>query len=316
MNSSTDQPQGIGIFGQLFQQFPWFQYLFMLFTAAACVCNFVIGMMILKKRERRRQKSNSFLLILLLSHFLINGEAFGYSITYYVYTLNHHPILCKDLHQYLFGASLFIVHSANIFITLDRYIAIMHSFYYQRLGLKFPITGGILILLLGVATFLAQMYGPAGKTNLIITTSSTFGTLILLCFANFRIYLVVKDQFCKIRAVIVDENKTVADKLKRNLMLREIKATRICLRIVMTYAVMQFPGPLDILLEYTIHKYRSIVPRGIVIGMILLGATNGIVDPLIYLQGKAEIRKELRQIFHNLLCIKTRSTKTSSNSGI
>lgn len=272
------------------EKYNWWFYIVICLGSSALLSNVFIGFM-MRKQELRKRISNLFLLLLLCTHTIITAEGL---VFFWTFILDVDSATLQRTQQSLVASSISMVLLSVFLITADRYIAITRCFFYQRLTVKFPLVSGILVSGFGIVAFFIQYYKSSDASNSSpIVICLSFLTLAVLCASNFRIYHIIKQQFTQIRQNTVSTDEDATQKLKQDLLKREIKSTKVCLRIVAAYFGTVFPITLFMLCEELFDFYPSEVETVV----MLIGICKCIVDPLICLQSNQEMKREIRDVF-------------------
>lgn len=281
-----------------YEDLGWGICLIIAINSTAIIFNVFIVCMILRKQELRQKVSNVCLILLLMGHTVMNLESLSYYALYYVYKIYHlNPsAFIGKLHICMLIGSISAQCFSTIVITLDRFFSITRPFVYQRLGNKIPLIGGISMFAIGVVAFLVRFFTDSSKSSIIISSFNSL-TQFVMCFCNYQIYRIIKQQFISIRATAVTADEAAAKKMRQELLKREMKATKICAWVVTTYVLFTLPTGIDQLFSSRISNYHTYVPREVSLCLIALALCNSIVDPLIYLHSNRQMKQELRNFF-------------------
>lgn len=281
----------------LAQCYNWYIYLIIgintISIVSAVLVSFIISYTTRRRRLKKRSVCNGVFYILLFAQTCISSEIIVMMLTFSTYkSKNKIPSEhIHKIHQSLFNATFSMVLFSYSLVTLDRFIAVNYCFLYRRLNYKFPLSGGILMVVFSVATFFIQFSRKDVKKSAVVEISFSLATLILILFGNFRIYLVVKKTFSTIKSNTVGHDGHTTIQLKRSLSKREVKVTKACLRVALTYVLFIFPGPVLVLLQELFPIYLNNVPDEVEMVFTILASSNHTMDPWFFLFGSTNIMK-------------------------
>lgn len=287
-------------FHQLSKHIDWWLY-FSVFTSSlilsACI---PVAVIILSHSSIRKDLNNLFLLMLMLSHILFNINVIIQHALYLccnLYVWNRATVLNRIILSML--TSKIVLLNCNVInVTIDRLVAIRRPYMYRRLDYRFP------MLCFGVSVFLSTgqfflHFFTNDKISYVGTTCICMMAATFLSISNLYIRKVIRRQCLKIRQMQVTSDINKTREVQARIQKRELRATRLCFLIVLSFVIFWIPVACDFVMKVTLkEKYTSVVPSDVGMAFMILALWNGLVDCLLYVK----CNKQLKKILKNMFC--------------
>ena len=287
-------------FYRISTNYQWWLILLVVFGILASVCNLIIIIIILRKQKLYKSPCNKLLLLQLSTNFMTSilcclDAIIHWIFNIYLWSRSH---VAGRTFMSLFTGLCCVSFTGITFLTIDRFTAIKFPYVYNRINKMLPKLAAISALLNGTTMFLIHFF-TNDKISLFISSIFLSFSIIVLCIFNFYIYRTVKEQFSKIFSTTVGASENGSKTLKKKLQQREMKSTRICLYVVVSYLFCWTPIGLDYLFRLILReKYMQTVPLEVGMATLVLGVVNGIADPFIYTSLNGDLKRNLLSVLY------------------
>ena len=254
---------------------------FITIEALSICLNAVLFFKIISLRRQRRQKPNQFFINLLLLHILVSM-----AIIVAKFYLPEESVVVNNG----FFLEMFL---CLLMCSTDRYIYIKFPYMYANLttsriicmvASSWVITGSFVVLSMLFKITIVQ--STALCTAIIIVAS------LVLVSSNINIYIIAKRH----QKAILKFNTATVDREKES---RSLKATYVCLTLVGSFVITWVP----LLVHNVLVLAHAHEPTNGSLFTVLaqhIGFSNSIVDPLLYIYFRQDLRESLKRITRSL----------------
>lgn len=250
---------------------------------------------IINDKKTRRAKHNRFFMNLLLVHVALSTAAV--IATFYL----------PSISAIINGGFFMEMFLSLVICSFDRYINIKLPYKYAKLTstkILFIAAGswGISTIFVVISTILRIT--PYQMT--VVFTSLILLSGIILTSSNVHIYLIAKRH----AKAILTNNTAAADVRKEK---KVLKATYVCFALVASFIMLWLPlllhGVLVMVNMYTPAKEKMFTKI-----VFNIGCLNSIIDPILYVCFRKELRKNFQRIFQRKGHKPTADTRGSSQT--
>lgn len=265
-----------------------FTKIWMTQSALVIFSNLVCLYIITAAKGLKRSYSNWFLIGVMVSHIIK-----GCSLIIFIQDVY------KEVFFDMFVDSMALSLIFLTLLTVDRYLAIKHTFLYHTLTWRYATLAlGISVVpWIGFVVFVyisSQNYN--GCQTVTVLGVITLAVGILLIFSNYNVYREARRQLASIASTTIrstDQQRKVAqDRMKK----RKLKAIGICMLITMSFIVFWLPYFVFTFLDLAgALDAEAIVKFWLHMGSWFCGGLNSVIDPIIYEYFNKDIRRYLRK---------------------
>lgn len=214
----------------------------------------------------------------------------------------------KEFQRDIVPAAVWIMHLSQLIsstvsvfcliaLALDRYLAVVHTFWYKQ-NLNHRNCKIITALIWLVSLTVGSFYYIFGyiKTLMVFANAAACVSLIIICVVNYKVSTYMKKQTSKMETMLRVNSTDSTRRVHLQRIAREKKVTMMLFYMILTFVVTYFPATIMIyILEFCDHC--SCFNRHIVRDVVfLLTSSNICCNPFILTSRLKNIRLSLKAL--------------------
>ena len=280
---------------------PWAGYLLLLCGMSIAILNLlIITILLLQKSEWTL--TTKYILCLLFSHFLAGVT--GIMLFIYERTSGLSVMLRSTENDFfvisksLLDTALCSSFSSIVLVTFDRLITVRFPFIYQQLDRKKIFTSFVLAFAIPFIFFVCAVSTRISSTIYLIYLVMIILTTSMVSISNYIIYRQVLVQLNSIKVNIVADNLTECEKHKKQLHLRQVKSTQVCLILASSFVFFWMPVCVNTMAVLFMgwERYCQVAHMNLRVAAHAIAYCNSFFDPILYSYFTKDIKNKIRRV--------------------